>query len=38
MYEGQMMDATYIENGDNEFLNRYCVNEDESAENETGEK
>jgi hypothetical protein len=21
------MDATYIENGDNEFLNRYCVDE-----------
>jgi hypothetical protein len=29
-----MMDASYIENGDNEFLNRYCVNETEEEETE----
>jgi len=28
------MDASYIENGDNEFLNRYCVNETEEEETE----
>jgi hypothetical protein len=35
MYEGAMMDANYVENGDNEFLNRYCVDE---TEPETEEK
>jgi len=34
MYEGQMMDANYIENGDNEFLNRYCVDETVEPESE----
>jgi hypothetical protein len=29
-----MMDASYIENGDNEFLNRYCANETEEEETE----
>jgi len=32
MYEGMMTDASYVENGDNEFLNRYCVDETEETE------
>ena len=34
MYEGMMADASYVENGDNEFLNRYCVDETEEPETE----